>query len=201
MVMPTKEQRVRILVHYAWDLRDAECDDTHIIRQLIDEGVPPEIARSIPSLIDDEVAKLVHTDSARQAIVMQVRLAVEDEDFEALREAMLVGVDDERTLHKIYVALEELLNSESHERGTVAAFGLSFLMGRGDWPLIEALTHTDENVRLRAAFALGKMGKAAHNAIEPLKKASCDKDEYVASAATDALAAIQRDIKPWWKFW
>lgn len=201
MVMPTKEQRVRILVHHAWDLRDADYSDTRIVRQLIDEGVPSEIAGSIPSLIDDEVPKLVHTDSVRQAIIMQVRSAVENEDFEALREAMLDGVDDERTLHKIYEALEELLYSESHERGTVAAFGLSFLIGRGDWPLIEALTHGDENVRLRAAFALGKMGKAAHNAIEPLKGATSDQDEYAASAATEALEAIQRAMKPWWKFW
>ncbi len=201
MVMPTKEQRVRILVHHAWDLRDAGHQDARIIQQLIEEGVPPEIASSVPSLIDSELPKLVHSDSARQAIVEQVRSAVEDEDFEALREVMLTGVDDERTLQKMYEALEELLSSESHERGTVAAFGLSHLIGRGDWPLIEALIHGDENVRLRAAFALGKMGKAAHNAIEPLREATSDQDEYVASAATEAIEAIQRAIKPWWKFW
>ncbi len=199
--MPTKEQRVRIVVHHAWDLRDAKYSDADIIRRLIDEGVPSEIAGSIPNLIDDEVSKLVHTDSARQSIIKQVRSAVEDEDFEALREAMLGGLDDERTLHKIYEALEELLTSESHEKGTVAAFGLSFLIGRGDWPLIEALSNGDENVRLRAAFALGKMGKAARNAIEPLSEATRDPDEYVASAAAEALEAIQRTMKPWWKFW
>jgi HEAT repeat protein len=93
------------------------------------------------------------------------------------------------------------LLSDSHGKGTLAAFGLSFLLGRGDWPLIQALSHSDENVRFRAAFALGKMGKTAHNAIEPLKAAMSDSDEYARGAAADALAAIQKEMRPWWRFW
>jgi HEAT repeat protein len=201
MVMPTQEQRVRILVHHAWDLRDAGNDDATIVRQIIDEGVPPDIANAVPGLIDDELSKLVHDDSVRQAVIQHVTAAVEAEDFDSLREAMLNGVDDERTIHKMYSALEKLLLSDSHEKGTVAAYGLSFLQGRGDWPLIEALSHSDENVRFRAAFALGKMGRAAHNAIESLKAAMNDTDDYVSGAAADAVAAIQKDMKPWWMFW
>lgn len=201
MVMPTQQQRVRILVHHAWDLRDEGHDDATIVRQIIDEGVPPEIANAVPGLIDDELPKLVHDNSTRQAVIQQVTAAVEAEDFDELREAMLNGIDDERTLHKIYSTLEERLLSDSHEKGTVAAYGLSFLLGRGDWPLIQALSHNDENVRLRAAFALGKMGKAAHNAIEPLKAAMTDTDDYVSGAAADAVAAIRKDMKPWWMFW
>jgi hypothetical protein len=199
--MPTEEQRVRILVHHAWDLRDEGNDDETIIRRIIEEGVPPHIANSVPELIDREIPKLTHDDTQRDAVVQDVEAAVEAEDFDGLREAMLEGIDDERTLHKIYSRLSELLLSESHEKGTVAAFGLSFLFGRGDWPLIQALSHEDENVRLRAAFALGKMGKAARNAIEPLQEALNDPDEYARSAAEDALAAIQKEMKPWWKFW
>jgi hypothetical protein len=102
----------------------------------------------------------------------------------------------------MYDKLSELLTSESHQKGTVAAFGLSFLPGLGDWPLIEALSHHDENVRYRAAFALGKMGKAAYNAVEPLKEAAkSDPDEYARDAATEALATIQGELKPWWRFW
>ena len=199
--MPTKEQRVRILVHHAWDLRDEGNDDATIIEHIIEEGVPPDIANTIPGLIDDEIPKLIHDDAARQAVIRKVETAVESEDFDALRQAMLIGIDDERTIHKIYSTLEQLLLSDSHGKGTAAAFGLSFLLGRGDWPLIQALSHNDENVRFRAAFALGKMGKAAHNAIEPLKAATTDSDEYARGAAVDALAAIQKEMKPWWRFW
>jgi hypothetical protein len=201
MMMPTKEQRVRILVHHAWDLRDEGNDDATIIQQIIEEGVPADIANVVPGLIDDEIPKLIHDDAARQAVIRQIETAVESEDFDGLREAMLLGVDDERTLHKIHSTLGDLLLSDSHEKGTVAAFGLSFLLGRGDWPLIQALSHSDENVRFRAAFALGKMGKAAHNAIEPLKAAMNDSDEYTRQAVADALAAIQKEMRPWWKFW
>ena len=201
MRMPTKEQRVRILVHHAWDLRDEGNDDATIVAHIIDEGVPPDIANALPGLIDDEIPKLIHDDAARQAVIGKVETAVESEDLDALREAMLIGIDDERTTHKIYSALERLLLSDSHEKGTLAAFGLSFLLGRGDWPLIQALSHRDEDVRFRAAFALGKMGKAAHNAIEPLKVAMSDSDEYARGAAADALAAIQKEMRPWWRFW
>ena len=201
MRIPTKEQRVRILVHHAWDLRDEGNDDATIIQHIIEEGVPPDIANAVPGLIDNEIPKLIHDDAARQAVIGKVETAVESEDFDALREAMLNGIDDERTIHKIYSTLEQLLLSDSHEKGTVAAFGLSFLLGRGDWPLIQALSHSDENVRFRAAFALGKMGKAAHNAIEPLKAAMSDSDEYARGAAADALAAIQKEMRPWWRFW
>jgi len=201
MVMPTLEQRVRILVHHAWDLRDEGSDDAMIIQQIIDEGVPPDIANAVPGLIDDEIPKLIHDNAARQSVIRQVTTAIESENFDGLREAMLDGIDDERTLHKMYCVLEELLLSDSHEKGTVAAYGLSFLHGRGDWPLIQALSHEDENVRFRAAFALGKMGKAAQNSMDSLKEALNDPDEYVRSAATHALAVIQKEMKPWWKFW
>ena len=201
MTIPTEEQRVRILVHHAWDLRDEGNDDATIIERIIEDGVPPEIANTLPGLIDDEMPNLIHDDAARRAVIGKVDTAVESEDFNALREAMLNGIDDERTVHKIQSTLERHLLSDSHERGTVAAFGLSFLLGRGDWPLIQALSHSDENVRFRAAFALGKMGKAAHNAIEPLKAATSDSDEYARGAAVDALAAIQKEMKPWWRFW
>ncbi|MFO1065881.1 MAG: HEAT repeat domain-containing protein [Pirellulales bacterium] len=201
MVLPTKEQRVRILVHHAWDLRDAGQDDASIIEQIIREGVPPEIAHAVPGLIDDGMQRQVHDSSARDKILADVRAAVGEEDFDALREAMLVGVDDERTLHKMSQVLEELLVSDSHEQGTVAAYGLSFLVGLGDWPLLQALSHSDENVRYRAAFALGKMGKAAANALEPLKIAMHDEDDYVKMAAEESVAAIERAMKPWWKFW
>ena len=201
MRIPTKEQRVRILVHHAWDLRDEGNDDATIIEHIIEEGVPPDIANAIPGLIDSEIPKLIHDDTARQAVIGKVETAVESEDFDALRQAMLIGIDDERTIHKIYSTLEQLLLSDSHGKGTLAAFGLSFLLGRGDWPLIQALSHSDENVRFRAAFALGKMGKAAHNAIEPLKAAMSDSDEYARGAAADALAAIQKEMRPWWRFW
>jgi hypothetical protein len=188
-------------VHHAWDLRDEGHDDATIIQRIIEEGVPPDLAHTVIGLIDNEMPKLLHDDAARQAVIRQVETAVESEDLDGLRQAMLIGIDDERTLHKIYSTLEQLLPSDSHEKGTVAAFGLSFLLGRGDWPLIQALSHGDENVRFRAAFALGKMGKAAHNAIEPLEAAMSDSDEYASGAAADALAAIQKEMRPWWKFW
>jgi HEAT repeat protein len=202
MSMPTREQRVRILVHHAWDLRDAGTDDQSIIRHIIDEGVPADIARTIPGLIDDEIPKLRHDDSARQAIVQAVQLAVDSQDSEALREALLQGVVDERTLHKMYEKLSQLLTSESHEKGTLAAFGLSWLPGKGDWPLIEALSHQDENVRFRAAFALGKMGKDAVNALGPLQEmAKSDPDDLARETATEAVATIEKETKPRWKFW
>lgn len=199
--MPTEEQRISILVHHAWDLRDSGSDDEMIIQQIISEGVPPDIARIIPNLIDNEIPDLIHNRIQRRTIVKEVEAAVESNDFEGLQESLLIGIDDERTLHKIYSKLSELLLSESHEKGTVAAFGLSLLLGRGDWPLIQALSHADDNIRFRAAFALGKMGRAASNAIEPLKEATKDTDEYARTAAIDALAAIQMEMKPWWKFW
>lgn len=201
MVMPTKEQRVRILVHHAWDLRDAGNDDATIIQRIIAEGVPPAIASTVPGLIDSQIPEIIHDDAARQAIVRRVEEAVETENFDGLREAMLTGIDDERTVHKICDVLGRLLLSDSHEKGTVAAFGLSFLLGRGDWPLIQALSHEDGNVRYRAAFALGKMGKAACNAVESLEAAKNDPDEYARCAAVDALAAIRKEMKPWWKLW
>jgi hypothetical protein len=202
MVMPTEVQRVHILVHHAWDLRDDGNDDGTIIQQIIDEGVPEDIAHAVPGLIDDEIPNLHHDDSARQAILREVERAVESEDFDGLRKAMLSGIEDRRTCFKMYDTLSELLFSESHEKGTVAAFGLSCLPGLGDWPLIEALSHGDENLRYRAAFALGKMGKEAENAIEPLKQvAKSDPDEYARDAAAEALATILKELKPWWKLW
>ena len=202
MLMPTREQRVKILVHHAWDLRDVGKDDESIVQQIIDEGVPAEIARAIPGLIDSEISKLHHDDSERRAIVQAVQSAVDAEDFEALRELLLKGIVDERTVHKMYEKLSQLLTSESHEKGTVAAYGLSSLLGRGDWPLIESLSHHDENVRFRAAFALGKMGKEAKNAVDPLKKvASSDPDDFARDAAREAIAAIEKEMKPRWKFW
>jgi HEAT repeat protein len=201
MLMPTEQQRVQIMVHHAWDLRDEGRQDDEVVQRLVEEGVPTHLAQAVPGLIDDESSKLIHDEAARQAVVQQVERAVQDEDFDALPDAILAGVDDERTLHKIYETLSDLLVSDSHEQGTVAAFGLSCLIGRGDWPLIQALSHEDENVRFRAAFALGKMGKAAHNALEPLQHALSDPDDYVRAASEEALAAIRKDMKPWWKFW
>ena len=43
MIMPTREQRVKILVHHAWDLRDAGKDDESIVQHIIDEGVPAPV--------------------------------------------------------------------------------------------------------------------------------------------------------------
>jgi HEAT repeat protein len=199
--MPTEEQRARLLLHYAWDLRDEGLEDAAVVERLVEEGVPRDIAGAVPGFIDEAQARLVDDDDARRKVVQSVAEAVASEDFDALREAMLGGVDDDRTLHKVYDRLSELLVSESHEQGTVAAYGLSFLIGLGDWPLIEALSHADENVRYRSAFALGKMGKAARHAIPPLEQALSDPDDYVRMAAEDALTAIRQDLKPWWKFW
>ncbi|MBN1911526.1 MAG: HEAT repeat domain-containing protein [Pirellulales bacterium] len=201
MPMPTESQRVQILVHYAWDLRDEGLDDAAVVRRLIEEGAPQEIAEGVLGLIDEEVRQLVHDHPTRDAIVLEIEKAVESEDYEALSTAMSRAVEDERTLQKVYCRLSDLLPSDSHKKGMAAAFGLSLLVGRGDWPLIQALSHNDENVRFRAAFALGNMGKAARNAIEPLKTALSDSDEYTREAASDALAAIRADMKPWWKFW
>ena len=191
MVMPTQEQRVRFLVHHAWDLRDAGVEDAALVRQLVEQGVPQEIAESVPGLIDGAIPGLIHDDTEREAIVQRVEAAVEAEDFDGLREALLEGVDDDRTLHKMSITLSNLLVSDSRPKGTVAAFGLSFMVGIGDWPMIQALSHEDANVRFRAAFGLGKMGVAAHNAIQPLQQAANDPDEYVSGAARDALLAIQ----------
>lgn len=201
MLMPTLEQRVRIMLHHAWDLRDAGSDNKAIIEELSTEGVPPHIADEVPKLIDDATAKLIHDASARQTIVDQVTAAIEEEDYEALQATMIQGVDDERTLHKVYCELEKQLLSDSHSQGTIAAFGLSFLLGLGDWPLIQALSHPDWNVRFRAAFALGKMGKHASNALPSLRELNNDSDEYVKEVAKEAIAAIEKAMKPWWKFW
>jgi|GEM_PF-3299853 HEAT repeat protein len=201
MLMPTMEQRVRIMLHHAWALRDAGWDNKAIIEKLSSEGVPSHIANEVPKLIDDATLKLIHDAAARQTVVEQVTAAIEAEDYEALQEAMLQGVDDERTLHKMYCELEKQLLSDSHPQGTIAAFGLSFLLGLGDWPLIQALSHPDWNVRFRAAFALGKMGKHAHNALAPLRELTHDSDDFVQEAAKEAVDAIEKAMKPWWKFW
>lgn len=201
MVLPTEEQRVQILVHHAWDLRDDGLDDKSVIKQLIDEGVPSHIARSVPDLISQALPGLIHSDEQRERLVNKVESAVEAEEYDEIRAAMLEGIDDRRTLCKIYNRLAELLLSDSEETGTAAAYGLSFMVGWGDWPLIQALSHDNWEVRFRAAFALGKMGKAAHNARESLKEATSDTDDYVREAALKALEEIERDLKPWWKFW
>jgi hypothetical protein len=45
------------------------------------------------------------------------------------------------------------------------------------------------------------MGQAASNALEPLRAMQSDPEEYVRAAVAEAIAAIEKDKKPWWKFW
>jgi HEAT repeat protein len=201
MLLPTEHQRAWLLLHYAWDLRDEGLDDRALAQRLEGEGVPGEIARAVPNLLDEAQAKATDDDETRRAVVQGVNEAVQEEDFEGLRMAMLDGVADDRTLHKVYARLAELVVSDSHQQGTAAAFGLSFLVGLGDWPLLEALSHADELVRFRAAFALGKMGKEARHAIPSLEQALNDPDDLVRMTAQESIDSIRRDMKPWWKFW
>lgn len=196
-MMPTMEQRVRLVVHAAWDMRDQGLSNEKIVDGLEAQGVPRELAEGIPALVEEAARDARHDEKARAGHVQSVVAAVEAEDFDGLPPAIAGAVEDDRTLQKVYEKLAELLVDDSHEKGTVAAFGLSLLVGMGDWPLIQALEHKDSNVRYRAAFALGKMGAAAKNALPTLQKLKTDPDEYVRSAATEAIGRI----KPWWKFW
>jgi HEAT repeat protein len=201
MLLPTEKQRVWLVTHHAWNLRDEGMADDALAQRLEDEGVPPELASAIPKLLDQKQASCSDDEQTRQDVVQRVEQAVMEEDFEGVRVAMLDGVDDDRTLHKVYARLAELVVSDSHEQGTAAAYGLSFMVGLGDWPLLEALSHADEFVRYRAAFALGKMGRHARHAIPALEQVfENDADDLVRATAEEAIDSI-RSSKPWWKFW
>ena len=45
-------------------------------------------------------------------------------------------------------------------------------------------------------------GPCTHlRAIESLKQATADPDEYAREAAREALTTIEKACQPWWKFW
>ena len=201
MTLPTIEQRARLLLHSGWDLRDEGLTDEQIVSQLQSDGVPEEIAGGVPAMVDEAMKSSTQDQTQRDQIVRGVSEAVESEDFEAVQDALLKATDDDRTLHKAYVVLSNLLVGDSHEIGTAAAFGLSCLPGIGDWPLIQALESEDENLRFRAAFALGKLGADAQNALTALQELVSDPDDYVRHAVDEAIRQIQSASKPWWKFW
>jgi hypothetical protein len=193
MLMPTQEQRVRLLVHAAWDLIDDDNSDSIVIQNLVNEGAPAKIAQEAVRIARKGQAKPQFDAARRQRLLAELNTAITSEDYEGIRSVLLEGLDDERTLHKLYSALSALLVSEVHAQGTAAAVGLSFLVGLGDWPLIQALSDKNEWVRYRASFALGKMGKHARHAVPALQEAMRDADEWVRDAATQAVAAIKKD--------
>ena len=197
MTLPTKQQRVRLLVHAAWDMRDDGLSNQQMIQQLQTEGVPAELAAAVPNLVDEAIQHSAHDQGTREQRVQAVEAAVKTEDFDAVQIALAETLDDDRTIHKAYQKLTQILEGPVHETGTVAAYALSMMPGIGDWALILALDNPDANVRYRAAFALGKMGSDANNALPELKRLKSDPDEYVRDAATEAIGRI----KPWWKFW
>jgi HEAT repeat protein len=192
MLMPTQEQRVRLLVHAAWDLLEDGNSDSIVIQNLVNEGAPAKIAQEAVRIARKGQSKSQYV-VRRQRLLAELNTAVTSDDYEGIRNVLLEALDDERTLHKLYSALSALLVSDVHAQGTAAAIGLSFLIGLGDWPLIQALSHKNEWVRYRAAFALGKMGKHARHAIPALQEAMRDADEWVRDAATQAVAAIEKD--------
>jgi hypothetical protein len=193
MLMPTREQRVWILVHAAWDLVDDGFADATIVQRLADQGAPVEIAKEALRLAREEQGKSLHTDRQRQQLVGELNRKVTGEDYAGIRQVLMKSLGDKRTLYKAYSTLSSLLLSEVHAQGTAAAFGLSFLLGYGDWPLIQAMSHDNEWVRYRSAFALGKMGANARHAIHVLREALNDPDEWVRDAVSEAIGAIEKD--------
>jgi hypothetical protein len=201
MLTPTFEQQCRIVFHRAWDLMDDGLADEQVIEALIETDAPREKAEWVVSFVRDAQTQSVHTDEQRGSLLDQLQQALFDENFDAIREVILAGADDQRTTHKLLSKLSDSLLSESQSEGTAAAYGLSIFVGQGDWPLIQAMAHEDETVRCRAAFALGKMGQHAQRAIPVLLAAIDDPDDYVRVLASEALESIENDMKPWWKFW
>jgi HEAT repeat protein len=57
--------------------------------------------------------------------------------------------------------------------------------------LAEALTHEREFVRIEAAMALGKLGKAAASALPALEAATADHSEAVRDAVAEAIQKIK----------
>ncbi|NQU21814.1 MAG: HEAT repeat domain-containing protein [Candidatus Nealsonbacteria bacterium] len=57
--------------------------------------------------------------------------------------------------------------------------------------LIKALQQPKAITRMHAAEALGALGPLAKDAVDALKKAAKDDDEYVSAAATEALKAVE----------
>jgi HEAT repeat protein len=193
MSMPTKDQRVWILVHTTWDLLDNGLSDSQVISKLNQSGAPSTIAQEALKLAHAEQAKSSHSKSSFQEVLSKVERAVSKEDYETIRSIVAENFHDNRAVYKIYSKLAELLLSPEHSCGTVAAYGLSLLSGYGDWPLIQAMDQNDEMVRYRAAFALGKMGKYGCNGISVLRTALNDPDDWVRDAASEALKAIEKD--------
>src|SRR4030042_3481139 len=84
--------------------------------------------------------------------------------------------------------IEALKNDEFSGVRWIAAEALSKLGAPAVAPLIGALQHHNDDVRWKAAIALGEIGDP--RAVEPLIALLCDEDRYVKGRAAHALGLI-----------
>ncbi len=90
--------------------------------------------------------------------------------------------------------LNELLRSDRLEERREALSVMSWYSFRGESTLcsaaIENLRHSDRQIRVAAATALGRLGVVASEATGPLLESLSDEDEEVRRQATEALSNI-----------
>jgi HEAT repeat protein len=144
----------------------------------------------IVSRVREAQAKSVHTVEQREDFVQRVEQAIFDDDQEAIRSVILQGTEDERTFDKLLAAVADPVVYGQTTGSAAFVYALSLF-----------LSCDDEMSRCRAAFALGKMGQHAQSAVPILQKTIDESDEGVSHVAREALAAIQRANRPWWRFW
>jgi hypothetical protein len=189
-MIPTAEQQRQIDLSIAWDMLDEGLSDADVIDELMGAGAPRETAELIVSRVREAQTKSVHTGEQREELVQQLEQAISDEDHDAIRAVILEGGVDERTFDKLLNAVADPVLFGQTKGADAFAYALSIF-----------LLYEDEMIRSRAALALGKMGQHAQSAIPILQKTIDESDDGVRSVAREALAAIQKDMKPWWKVW
>ena len=91
-------------------------------------------------------------------------------------------------------ALAKLLEEDAAAPRLAAAEALcqSGDVQRGIPPLVAAMAHPQDAIRIQAVTALERLGEPARPALETLKAASSDSSEYVKRLAARALAKLEK---------
>ncbi len=186
----TPLQEVWLLKHEVWGLLDDGLNRDEVTDRLEEDGIGAPIAAVLIEKTRIARKKSVHNSARRERIIEGVRDAVKLEDPDEIVEAMDPACDDERTIFEMFAALSHLLFGPP-PGCKWAAFGLSKMVGYGDYALVKALEEGNDANRYFGAFALGTMEAEAENAIDALKVALKDPDARVRKACQKALKRIR----------
>jgi HEAT repeat protein len=126
-----------------------------------------------------ELAKLLHSRDVSQRVRAAKALALKGPRAEAAAPALVLALqDNDADVRR--AAVGALRAIQPNQRPTEAIMQV----------YIQDLEDSDDNVRLLAARALGRMGPAAAAAVPALQKATGDVESDVRRAATEALGKI-----------